>query len=189
MQNMDDEKIIGLLLKRDEEGIVQMQKKYNKYCGAVARRIVDNYEDAEECVNDTWFRAWNSIPPHQPENLAGYLAKIARNMAMSCYKKQHRKKRGGDNVTMALDELSDCVSDGKRVEERMEQRELTNAIAVFLRGKDELKRNIFIQRYFYLVEVKEIAAHFQMKENTVKSILYRLRKELGKYLQKEGIYI
>ena len=90
---------------------------------------------------------------------------------------------------MALDELSDCVSDGKRVEERMEQRELTNAIAVFLRGKDELKRNIFIQRYFYLVEVKEIAAHFQMKENTVKSILYRLRKELGKYLQKEGIYI
>ena len=186
---MEDEEIIQLLWDRKETGLESLSEKYGKYCFSVSCRIVNNEEDAKECVNDTWFRAWNSIPPHQPENLAGYLAKIARNLAMSCYKKQHRKKRGGDNVTMALDELSDCVSDGKRVEERMEQRELTNAIAVFLRGKDELKRNIFIQRYFYLVEVKEIATHFQMKENTVKSILYRLRKELGKYLQKEGIYI
>ena len=186
---MEDEKIIELFLERNEEGIVQMQKKYSNYCGAVARRIVGSYEDAEECVNDTWLRAWNSIPPHQPENLAGYLAKIVRNLAISCYKKQHTIKRGGDNVTMALDELSDCISDGRRVEERMEQKVLTDAIAAFLRGKNELKRNIFIQRYFYLIEVKEIAVRFQMKENTVKSILYRMRKELGKYLQKEGIYL
>ncbi len=186
---MEDEKIVELLLERNEEGIVQMQKKYNKYCSAVAKRIVANYEDAEECVNDTWLRAWNSIPPRQPENLAGYLAKIVRNLAISCYKKQHTIKRGGDSVTMALDELSDCISDGKRVEERMERRVLTDAITVFLRGKEEVKRNMFIQRYFYLMEVKEIAMRFQMKENTVKSILYRMRKELGKYLRKEGIDI
>lgn len=188
-KTMQDEKIVQLLWDRKEEGIAQMQKKYNRYCNAIAGRIVASFEDVEECVNDTWLRAWNSIPPHQPENLAGYLAKIVRNQAISCYKKQHTKKRGGDSITMALEELSDCISDGRRVEERMEQKELTDAIAAYLRGKDELKRSIFIQRYFYLIEVKELAARFQMKENTVKSILFRMRKELGNYLQKEGIYL
>lgn len=187
--DMQDDEIVQLLWDRQEEGIAQMQKKYKRYCGAIAKRIVASPEDTEECVNDTWLRAWNSIPPHRPENLAGYLAKIVRNLALSSYKKQHRKKRGGDVVTVALDELSDCLTDGKDTLEKIEKQELSDTIAAYLRGKSKEQQAIFIKRYFYLMEIKELAADLQMKENTIKSILFRMRKELRVYLEGEGIYL
>ncbi len=184
---MRDEEIIQLLWEREEEGILQMQKNYARYLNAVAGRIVPSYEDAEECVNDTWLRAWNSIPPHRPENLAGYLAKIVRNLAISCYKKYHAQKRGGDVVTMALEELSECIADGTRVEDHLEKKVLADAIAAYLKKKSERDRVIFVKRYFYLMEVRELAKAMQMKENTIKSILFRMRGELKGYLKKEGI--
>ena len=186
---MQDDEIVQLLWKRQEEGIAQMQAKYKRYCGAIARRILANPEDTEECVNDTWLRAWNSIPPHRPENLAGYLAKIVRNLALNSYKKQHRKKRGGDIVTVALEELSDCLTDGKDTMEKIEGQELSDIIAEYLRAKSPEKQAIFIKRYFYLMDIKELAAELQMKENTVKSVLFRMRKELKEYLEGEGVYI
>ncbi|MCI8377401.1 MAG: RNA polymerase sigma factor [Lachnospiraceae bacterium] len=186
---MQDDEIVQLLWDRKEEGIAQLQAKYKRYCGAVARRIVVSPEDTEECLNDTWLRAWNSIPPHHPENLAGYLAKIVRNLALNSYKKQHRKKRGGDVVTVALEELSDCLSDGKDALEEIEKRELSDMIAEYLRGKSREQQAIFIKRYFYLMEIKELAGELQMKENTIKSILFRMRKELKVYLEGEGVYI
>ena len=186
---IQDDKIVQMLWERDEEGIVQMQKKYQKYCGAIARRIVLNAEDTEECVNDTWLRAWNSIPPHRPENLAGYLAKIVRNLALSSYTKQHRKKRGGDVVSIALDELSECISDGHEVSEKLEKQELSDAITAYLRGKSREQQAVFIRRYFYMMEIKELAEGLDMKENTVKSILFRMRKELKIHLEGEGIYL
>ena len=190
MQNgIQDDEIVQLLWERKEEGIVQMQKKYQRYCGAIARRIVSNEEDVEECINDTWLRAWNSIPPHQPENLAGYLAKIIRNLALSMYTKQHRKKRRGDIVSVALEELSDCLSDGREVSEEMEKKDLTDAIAAWLRGKSSEQQAVFIRRYFYMMEISELAEGLCMKENTVKSILFRMRKELKIYLEGEGIYL
>ena len=186
---MRDDEIVQLLWDRQEEGIAQMQEKYKRYCSAIVRRIVASPEDVEECVNDTWLRIWNSIPPHCPENLAGYLAKITRNLALNSYKKEHRKKRGGDVVTVALDELSDCLSDGKDMLEEIEKQELSDMIAKYLRGKSREQQAIFIKRYFYLMEIKELAGDLRMKENTIKSILFRMRKELRAYLEGEGIYI
>lgn len=186
---MQDDEIVQLLWERQEEGIAQLQAKYKRYCGAIARRIVANTEDVEECINDTWLRAWNSIPPHRPENLAGYLAKIVRNLALNAYKKQHRKKRGGDVVTVALEELSDCLTDGKDTLEELEKQELSDLIAKYLRGKSREQQAIFIKRYFYLMEIRELAGDLQMKENTIKSILFRMRKELKVYLEGEGVYI
>lgn len=186
---MQDDEIVQLLWDRKEQGLAQLQTKYKRYCGAIARRIAANSEDAEECVNDTWLRIWNSIPPHHPENLAGYLAKIVRNLALNSYKKQHRKKRGGDVMTVALEELSDCLADGKDTLEEIERQELSDMIAEFLRKKSRQQQAIFIKRYFYLMEIRELAHELQMKENTIKSILFRMRKELKAYLEGEGIYI
>ena len=187
--DMQDDEIVQLLWERDENGIEKLQKKYQKYCGAIARRIVMNEEDTEECVNDTWLRAWNSIPPHRPENLAGYLAKIVRNLALTLYTKQHRKKRGGGVVSVALEELSECLSDGREVSENLEKQELSDAITTYLRGKSSEQQAVFIRRYFYMMDMKELAESLQMKENTVKSILFRMRKELKIHLEGEGIYL
>ena len=186
---LQDNEIVQLLWDRQEEGIAQLQAKYKRYCGAIAKRIVVNPEDTEECVNDTWLRAWNSIPPHRPENLAGYLAKIVRNLALNTYKKQHRKKRGGDVVTVALEELSDCLADKKDTLEEIERQELSDMIANYLRGKSIEQQAIFIKRYFYLMEIKELAGDLQIKENTVKSILVRIMKEIKRYLEGERGFI
>lgn len=188
-KEMQDEEIVQLLWEREEEGLVAIQGKYTRYCGAVARRIVESKEDAEECLNDTWLRAWNSIPPHRPENLAGYLAKIVRNQALSLYKKQHRQKRGGGTMSVALEELSDCLTDGTDISEEVEKQELSTVITSYLKGKSREQQAVFIKRYFYMMDIGELAASLSMKENTVKSILFRMRKELKKYLEKEGIYI
>lgn len=186
---MEDEAIVQLLWEREEEGIAKMEERYKKYCFSIAYHIVADWEDASECVNDTWLRAWNSIPPHRPKNLAGYLAKIVRNLSFNCYKKHHTQKRGGGIVTVALEELSECLSDGRKVEEKTEQKVLIDVIAAFLKDKKEVKRYIFMQRYFYLRDIKDIADSLHMKENTVKSILFRMRKELYGWLEKEEIYL
>lgn len=186
---MEDEVIVQSLWERKEEGILWMERKYENYCFSIASHIVTDREDAKECVNDTWLRAWNSIPPHRPGNLAGYLAKIVRNLSFNCYKRLHADKRGGGAVTVALEELGDCLSDGRKVEDRIEQRALTEAIASFLTGEKKIKRYIFMQRYFYLKDIKEIAEELDMREGTVKSILFRMRKKLRGYLEREGIYL
>ena len=186
---IQDDEIIQLFWEREEEGLVKMQSKYQKYCSAIARRIVKNTEDTEECVNDTWLRVWNSIPPHRPENLSGYLAKVVRNLALSLYTKQHRQKRGGGVVSVALDELSECLSDGREISEKLEGQILTEAITAYLRGKNREHQAVFIRRYFYMMDIKELAEGLHMKENTVKSILFRMRKELKIHLEGEGIYL
>lgn len=186
---MEDEAIVQLLWDRKEDGLAELSRKYEKYCFSISFHILCDSEDAKECVNDTWFRAWNAIPPHRPSCLSGFLGKIVRNLSLNCYKKSHAGRRGGDNVNLALDELEECVSDGKRVEEHLEQEVLTDAIARFLREQPEQKRVIFLQRYFYLSQVKEIAQSLGIKEGTVKSVLSRMRKELRVWLAKEAIYL
>lgn len=186
---MDDETIVQLLWDRKEQGLENMSAKYENYCFSISCRIVNNKEDAKECINDTWLNAWNSIPPNRPYNLAGYLAKLVRNISINCYNKKHTFKRGGDNITVALDELSECIASGSRVEENLELKLLTDTIAKFLTAQDMTKRWIFLQRYFYLAEIKEIADRLDMKEGTVKSVLCRMRKQLKKWLAKEAIYL
>ena len=187
MNTIDDIQIINLLFESQESGLVKMEEKYKKYCYSIANRIVFDNEDAKECVNDTWLKTWNSIPPNRPENLAGYLAKIVRNLALNCYERKNAKKRGGGQVEMSLDELSECVADSNRVEENIEKKELVTIISNFLQNRDEKKRTIFIQRYFYMEELCDIADRMQMKESSVRSVLSRMRKDLRKYLEEEGI--
>lgn len=186
---MEDETIVKLLWSREEQGIKCMSEKYENYCFSISYRIVNDKEDARECVNDTWLNAWNAIPPDRPHNLSGYLAKIARNISINCYNKKHAFKRGGSSMALALDELSECIVSGSRVEENMELKLLADSIADFLALQDTAKRWIFIQRYFYLAEIGEIADRAGMKEGTVRSVLFRMRKKLRKWLEKEEVYL
>lgn len=188
MKNSDIQ-IVNLLFARQETGLIKLQEKYTNYCFTIANRILFDNEDSEECVNDTWLKTWNSIPPNKPENLAGYLAKIVRNLALNCYEKKHAVKRGGGQVEMSFDELSDCVADGSKVEENLERKELVNVISRFLKEKDEKKRIIFIQRYFYMADFTDIAERMGMKESSVRSTLSRMRKELKNYLEQEDIVL
>lgn len=109
MRQDDDIQIVNLLFARQESGLKKLEEKYNKYCLTIANRILFDNEDSKECVNDAWLKIWNSIPPNRPENLAGYLAKIVRNLALNCYEKKHAAKRGGGQVEMSYDELSECL--------------------------------------------------------------------------------
>ncbi|MDO4166055.1 MAG: RNA polymerase sigma factor [Eubacteriales bacterium] len=186
---MEDQEIIDKLWERKEEGLLALTKKYQNYCHTVSYGILRNAEDVEECVNDTWMRVWNAIPPHRPNHLAGFLAKIVRNLSLNYAQKQHAQKRGGYEVSYVLEELSECVSDGKRVEERIERQELVHAIEAFLRQQTQKKRIVFLRRYFYMDSVKEIAEKLELKEGTVKSILSRMRNDLQKWLEKEAIYL
>lgn len=186
---MEDEKIVQLLWDRKEIGLTELSDKYDGYCHSISYRILNDREDAKECVNDTWLRTWNAIPPHRPFCLSGFLGKIVRNLSLNYVKKRYAGKRGGGNVNLALEELQECISDGKRVEEHLEQKLLTDTIAAFLRKQPEQKRVIFLQRYFYLYQVKEIAQALGMKEGTVKSVLSRMRKDLQIWLEREAIYL
>lgn len=186
---MEDEEIIQLLWDREERGLESLSGKYGKYCFSVSCRIVNNEEDAKECVNDTWFSAWNSIPPQKPSNLGGYLAKLVRNISINCYNKKHAAKRGGGNMDLALEELSECVAVRNKAEERLELEFLANIIAEFLNSQDKIKRWIFMQRYFFMADTSEISGKLGIKEGTVKSTLCRMRKQLKKRLEKEAVYI
>lgn len=189
MRQDDDIQIVNLLFARQESGLKKLEEKYNKYCLTIANRILFDNEDSKECVNDAWLKIWNSIPPNRPENLAGYLAKIVRNLALNCYEKKHAAKRGGGKVEMSYDELSECLAGKGRVDENLEKNELSCIISKFLKQKGEQKRTIFIQRYFYFAEVSDIADRMGMKESSVRSALSRMRKELKNYLEQEGIAI
>ena len=189
MRQDDDIQIVNLLFARQESGLKKLEEKYNKYCLTIANRILFDNEDSKECVNDAWLKIWNSIPPNRPENLAGYLAKIVRNLALNCYEKKHAAKRGGGQVEMSYDELSECMAGKGRVDENLEKNELSCIISKFLKQKGEQKRTIFIQRYFYFAEISDIADRMGMKESSVRSVLSRMRKELKNYLEQEGIAI
>ncbi len=186
---MEDEKIIQLIWDREEQGLKELSDKYNNYCHSISYRIVRDEEDARECVNDTWLQTWNAIPPKWPAVLPGFLAKIARNLSLNRYRHMHAARRGGNSVDIALEELQDCVSDGRTVEEQIELKELSAGIAKFLNRQSERNRAIFLQRYFYMMPTKEIAEKLGMREGTVRSTLSRMRKELRGWLEKEAVYL
>ena len=186
---MNDKQIIDLYFSRSEQSIKETKIKYSSFCRKIAYNILSNNEDTDECENDTYLKIWNSIPPNRPENLAGYLAKIVRNLALNCYEKKHAAKRGGGQVEMSYDELSECMAGKGRVDENLEKNELSCIISKFLKQKGEQKRTIFIQRYFYFAEISDIADRMGMKESSVRSALSRMRKELKNYLEQEGIAI
>lgn len=186
---MNDQEIIALFWSRKESAIFATAEKYGKYCHTIAYNILYDHFDAEECVNDTYLGAWNSIPPKKPDKLTAFLGKITRNIALNRYKRNSAAKRGGGQVEIALSELENCIPDIKRVEQITEEKLLVSVINRFLRAQSKLKRNVFVLRYWYFYPICDIADMCGMSESKIKSLLFRMRNELKKNLEKEEIYL
>lgn len=184
---MDDGRIIELYWARDEEAIARSERKYGAYCRSVARRILESAEDAEECVGDTWLRAWNAIPPRRPAALRAFLAAITRNLCLDRLRDASREKRGGGQAALALDELLDCVPSSSTPESALDARELTRALESWLRGLETPKRAAFLRRYWYCDSVSEVAERMGWTEGKTASLLRRTRLELKRYLEQEGV--
>ena len=184
---MEDEKIIQLIWDREEQGLKELSDKYNNYCHSISCRIVHDEEDARECVNDTWFQAWRTIPPTIPNNLGAYLARITRNLSLNRYRRAHQKKREADRVAVCLDELQECVSGGVSPERMAEQSYLGQVISDFLRGLPKEERIMFVRRYFYMDSVAEVAEYFGCSESKVKTMMFRCRKKLQEILIREEV--
>ena len=186
---MKDREIIELYWMRNEGAITATAEKYGSYCHTIAYNILRNKEDAEECANDTYLGAWNSIPPQRPSRLSIYLGKITRNLALNRYKRYTAEKRGHGQVVLALSELEACVPSETPVEQTIEENELAAAIDRFLYAKPKLNRNIFVRRYYHLYAIRDIADAYGMSESKVTSLLFRMRNELRRFLEKEGIML
>ena len=186
---MKDTEIIDLYWTRQERAITETQESYGKYCYSIAYHILHEREDSEECVNDTWLRAWNTIPPTRPARLSLFLGTITRNLSFDRWKRKHAAKRGSGEMDVVLDELAECVPDKSSTEEIVEERELQRQINQFLGTLREKDRNIFLSRYWYAEEYGEIASRYGLNLNTVKTTLFRVRGKLKAYLEQEGVVL
>lgn len=183
---MDDNRIVALYWARDEQAISETSVKYGAYCQQIALNILQNMQDAEECVNDTYLRAWNSIPPQRPTKLGAFLGKITRHLALDKFKARAAAKRQGEAFSVSLEELSECVSSGD-FEADMDARAIGEAINEFLKKELPTARKIFVCRYFYGDSIEEICRRYGMTEAKVKSSLFRSRARLRAHFEKEGI--
>jgi RNA polymerase sigma-70 factor (ECF subfamily) len=183
---MEDSHIIALFWQRNADAIKETDSKYGSYCFVIANNILHNKEDSEECVNDTWLKVWNAIPPQKPSKLQIFLAKITRNLAFNRYNARSAEKRGGGQITLVLDELAECLAAGTHVEGEYEAKELGQSIRLFVRALPERDGNVFVRRYFFTESVSEIAKRYDLTENNVLVILSRTRKKLRIHLVKEG---
>lgn len=186
---MEDQQILQLYNERSEAAIAETAAKYGKYCHTIAYNILYNEEDAEECVNDTYLKAWNVIPPQIPEKLSAFLGKITRNLAITKYRYNSSKKRGNGQVALALEELAECIPAANTTEQAISDKLFVEELNTFLESLSAEKRKIFMQRYWYLRPVAEIAEEFAISESKVKMILLRTRNKLKQALEKEGIMV
>ncbi len=186
---MTDEQIIELYWNRDQSAVAQTQQKYEKYLTAIAYNILHDAEDSMESVNDTYMGAWRAIPPHRPEKLSAFLAKITRRVSIDMLRRRTRSKRIPSEYTCSMEELEECLSDGSDTEQQIEVGLLKAAINRYLRSISEEARNIFIGRYFYMDSIRDIAGYCNAGESAVKVSLHRTRKGLKEYLEKEGFYL
>lgn len=184
---MEDKQIVELYWQRNERAITETSGKYGKLCLNIADNILNNTEDARECVNDTYLAAWNSMPKNRPEILSAFLAKITRRISISKWRKNTAEKRGGDQLTLALSELEECVPSGAGVENEILRRELVNIIDRLIMSLPNTERDVFVCRYFYLDSIKKISEQMGFSQSKIKSMLYRTRKKLARLLEKEGI--
>lgn len=185
---MEDKEIINLYFARNEDAIKQTDLKYGGYCGKIAYNILYDYEDAKECVNDTWLNTWNNIPPTKPKKLQSFLAKICRNIALNMYEKYKAIKRNDTETNLVLNEFNEIISKND-VEDYINEQELIKSINNFLKNIDIKNRIVFVQRYFYIYSIKEIAKENNLSESNVKMILMRTRNQLKENLIKDGFHI
>ena len=183
---MDDKLILDLYFARDELAITETERKYGGYCYSIANRILANREDSEEPVSDTFLKTWHSIPPHRPDFLKLFLAKITRNLAFSRWRASAAVKRGGGEMELALEELAECIPGTEQVDDQLNARELARTIRKFLNTLPKRHQDIFLQRYFFVDDADNIAVRFGMKRTHVNVILSRTRQKLKNHLRQEG---
>lgn len=183
---MDDSAIVQLYFDRSEDAISETDRKYGPYCYTIAHNILANKEDAEESVSDTYLAAWNTMPPRRPSILSTFLGKITRRLSIDRWRIRTAYKRGGGELPLALDELSECVSGGETPEQTLMRRQLALRFNQFLQGLPETERSVFLCRYWYVDSIAQIAAQFGFTESKVTSMLHRTRGKLRTWLQKEG---
>ncbi len=183
---MDDHQIVALYWQRSDEAIVQSDAKYGPYCHTVASRILENDQDAEECVNDTWLRAWNAMPPQRPSVLRMFFAKITRNLSFDRVRSRTAQKRGGGELPLVLEELSQCIVRESPLEDAVLAQELDRSVRAFLRTLPDRECDVFLRRYFFTEPLADIAAGYGLSRNHVSVLLRRTRTKLRDHLQKEG---
>ena len=183
---MDDKSIVDLYFSRNEEAITQTDKKYGRYCYRIAYNILTNEEDAEESVSDTYMKAWSTIPPRHPSVLSTFLGKITRHISIDRWRERSAQKRGGGEVTLALEELEDCVAGMQDVEMEYERKEIVKAYIKFLDTLPITERRVFLCRYWYVESIEMIAEKFGFSQSKVKTMLHRTRAKLRKRLAEEG---
>lgn len=184
---MLDNEIIDLYFERNEQAIDATAEKYGAYCNRIAFNILADIHDSEECVNDTYMKAWNSIPPKRPDVFSAFLAKITRNIAIDRYKGDHANKRA-DKLATSIDELYDAIEDNNTWN-TLDLAELGDLISKFLYKEKEAARRIFVLRYFYEYSIEDIAHIYATSASYVKTKLHRTRKALAKYLKENGVAV
>ena len=184
---MDDSQIIELYWNRSENAISETALKYDRYCYSIAYNILQNKEDAEESVNDTYLSAWDAIPPQRPAVLAAFLGRVTRQLAIDRWRTRSREKRGGGEVTLALEELDQVVGGSQSPETAVLEKELVSSLNRFLDSLPSAERKVFLCRYWYLDSISDIANHTGFTTSKVASMLFRMRGKLRKQLTKEGL--
>ena len=206
---MNDREIVNLYWQRSEQAITETEQKYGRYCHIIAYNILENSEDSEECVNDTWMSAWNSMPDKRPERLSPFLARITRNFALTKIVRRTAKKRGCGEAELALEELDECIASGYDLEKEIEDRELSRAIDAFVGQLPEEEQLVFVSRYWFVAtereiaeklglsrsgaetpdpgKLREIAEKLGMSRSGVAAMLKRTRSKLRAYLLMEGL--
>jgi len=182
---MNDYEIIALYFKRDEMAIVETRKKYGAYCSKIANNILEYKQDVEECLNDMYHHAWNSIPPDKPEHLGAWLSKVIRNLALNLLMKKRTQKRYA-GMEEIFDEIKDCIPSPKLVEHEIEEKELTAFINKWLKTLPSEERVLFLRRYWWGETLKELEKEYQISHGKMAKKMYNLRASLRTALEKEG---
>ncbi len=182
---MEDTEIIELYFRRNEAAIAETAAKYGAFCHSIAQNILSIDADAEECVNDTYLRTWNSIPPQKPVKLGAWLGRVVRNIAYDLWKKNHRQKRYS-GIEELLNELKDCIPSPVTVEHEIEEQELTEVINIWLASLSKKDRILFVRRYWNGEAVNVLAQKTGISSTNMAKRMYRLRQNLKSTLEKEG---
>lgn len=185
-ETLEDSKIIELFFDRSEEAITELSEKYGHVCKSVAENILNNQRDSEECVNDVFLAVWNTIPPQNPEHLLSYVCRIVRNLAIKKYHANTAQKRNSI-YDVALDEIKECFPSSVSVEDEIESVEFSKEIDRFLESMNKQSRILFVRRYYYSDSIEELSELFRTSKHNISVRLSRIRKNLKKYLIKEGV--
>ncbi|MBQ8550297.1 MAG: RNA polymerase sigma factor [Clostridia bacterium] len=183
---MDDLQIVDLFWRRDESAVTETDTKYGRYLKKISYNILSQDEDVNECVNDTYMRAWNTMPSERPSKLGVYLGRIVRGLSIDLLRKKGAEKRGGKQYLLSLSELEECVDGAPSAEDKLNEKLLGEAISRYLYSLPAESRTVFVCRYFFCDSIEEIAKCKGCSQSKIKSLLFRTRKGLKAFLESEG---